>query len=481
MNFDIKKNINLICNKFGNSSDLKYRYIKIGKNNIAYIFIDTVCSDDKISDFVLKKITNIKSNCNLFEFLKNNLSNSNIKEVDNYDDIYNLLVSGFLCLFIDGNNKAIAIETRANLDRSISEATSETVIRGPKDSFTENHLTNIGLIRKRIKDTNLWFTDLNIGKRTNTKVSVAYIKDIANTNNVRKITNKLKKINIDGIIDSGYIREYLNTSKFSIFPQMISTERPDLVSQSLLNGKIVILVENSPYALIIPGLFVDYFHSPEDYYQKNINANFTRIIRFISFIITMLTPALYISVTSFNPEILPKELMNSIIMQRKNVPFPPYIEILLLTLVFEILRESDIRIPNAMGTAVSVVGGLVLGNAAVEAGIFSAISIIIVAITSICGLLFSDIDMVNSIRIWRIFFIIGASFLGLVGTVLIGLILTINLSSTEVLGIPYLLPISPFNINDNSDAIIKLSIQKRKQRPSYLAKKNIIRESDNIE
>lgn len=466
MDTKTKTNIETILQKMGNSSDINYRYIKIGRKTIGYIYLDSTSSDDKISDFLLKRLTNIDKQSNLYSYIKNNIPNSNVKEFNTYKDIYSALSSGFTIIFVDGNNIALGVETKSTLDRGVNESSSEAVVRGPKDSFTENHMINIGLIRKRIKDPNLWFKEIKLGRRTNTKVSIVYIKDIANTNYVRKIEDKLNKIDIDGILDSGYIRDYLNTSKISIFPKMISTERPDLASQSLLNGKIVIMVENSPYVLIIPGLFVDYFNSPEDFYQKSINANFTRIIRYIAFIITVLTPAFYIVITSFNPEIIPKELLQSIIKQRSSVPFPPYIEIFLLILVFEILRECDIRIPQVMGTAISVVGGLVLGDAAVSAGIVSPICIIVVAITSICGLLFSDIDMVNGIRIWRILFIIGASFFGLIGIVIIGLIMIINLTSTEVMGIPYLTPISPFN-NYYSN-LLRKRINTQTNRPNYL-------------
>ena len=259
---------------------------------------------------------------------------------------------------------------------------------------------------------------------------------------------------------------------------MVSTERPDLACQALLEGKIIIMVENSPIVLICPGVFIDFFHSPEDFYQKNWNVNFARIIRFFSFLITLLLPAFYVAITTFNPEMIPDELLFSIVKQRSNVPFPTFFEVLILMLAFEILRETDIRMPQTMGTAISVVGGLILGDAAVSAGIVSPISIIVIAMTSICGLLFSDVDMINGLRVWRFLFLISGSILGVIGIVIMGLLFITNLCSTRFLGIPYKTTIAPFNLEDSKDSIIKVPTPKITKRPTFLTKRNRYRQKE---
>ena len=292
---------------------------------------------------------------------------------------------------------------------------------------------------------------------------------------------KLKNIDIDGILDSGYLRSFLATEQNSSFPKLQSTERPDLACTSLLDGKIIIMVENSPYVLITPALFVDFIHNPEDYYQKTPNVNVTRLLRTIAFFITLLTPALYIALTTFNPEIIPNELLISIAIQRSGVPFPTAFEVLIMIISFEILRESDIRIPNAMGAAVSIVGALILGEAAVSAGIVSPIVIIIVATTSISGLLFTDIDFVNALRFWRIVFILFAALAGLIGVLVGCIVFTIRLCSLEENGVPYLTPFAPFYMNDQDDAIRKVNRNKMIFRPTYLTKKNKRRLGDNNE
>lgn len=465
---NINENIEYIKNKFGNSSDIQTRTI----NNITYIFLDSVSSDDKISDFLVKSISNNKSIFNIFNILKNNIYNSNLSIVEDMNDILYRLTSGFTIIFIDSNNKAICIETRATLDRGINESTSEAIIRGPKDSFTENHVTNIGLIRKRIKDNNLWFKDIQIGKRTKTKVTISYINEVANNNNIKEIEKKLKKINIDGILDSSYIKEYLEDN--STFPMIMSTERPDLTSGALLEGKIVILVENSPYVLILPSFLIDFMHSAEDYFESPTNISLTRILRLISFILTIITPAFYIAVTTWNQEILPNDLLISIAIQKKGVPFPTALELIIMITTFEILREADIRMPNAVGASVSIVGALILGEAAVSAGIVSPIIIIVVAFTSISGLVFTDIDFINSIRYWRFIFIFFSILLGFIGIIICSFIFLTKLCSMEFLKIPYTIPISPLIKEQLKDSFIRLNRKKINKRAPYLTN-NIIK------
>lgn len=478
----IDKNVDTILDKivsdYGNSSEIVKRTIEVGKNKIAYIYLESVSSDDKISNFFMKDVSDYVKNKkksifeNLFDSLENSIPNSHLSIIDTYEDVYYFLSSGYTVIFVDRENKGIAIETKASLDRGVMESSSEAVVRGPKDSFTENNAINLGLIRKRIKDPNLWFDETIVGKRTKTKVTIAYIQDVANKERVKNIKEKLKQIDVDGILDSGYIREFILKEQKSAFPQFKSTERPDLACTSLLDGKIVILVENTPFVLITPGLLVDYLHSPEDDYQKPVNTNFTRILRFLAFILTIITPGFYIAVTTFNQQLIPNELLISIALQREGVPFPTAIEIFMLIITFEILRESDIRIPSAMGTAISIVGALVLGDAAVSAGIISPIVVIIVAITAISGLLYSDIDFVNATRLWRFGFLFAAMIAGLVGVVIAGIIFITKLCSLETGNVPYLAPVSPFYSQDQSNFLLRKSRNKIKYRPKFLSPKN---------
>lgn len=458
---------NYIKNKYNNSSDLVTRELNINSKKILYIYLESVSSDDKISDFFMKQIKNYKTFNNLFNSLKNNIPNSHLIIENNIDDVFYKLASGYTCIFIENNKKFISIETKSTLDRGINESTTETILRGPKDSFTENIVTNIGLIRKRIKDYNLCFDETIIGRRSKSKVIISYINDIANKKNIEIIKNKIESIDIDGILDSGYIRDFLSDND-SFFPKIKSTERPDLVSMSLLDGKIIILVENSPYALILPSVLNDFIISPEDYYEKSGNANFNKIIRIISFILTIIIPGFYVAITTFNQEIIPDELLISITTQREGVPIPTILEVFMMITTFEILRESDIRLPSKMSSAISIVGALVLGDAAVSAGIVSPIVIIVVAITSICGLLFTDIDFINAIRWWRFLFLFLGGTLGIVGIMISSILFINKLCSMKILDVNYLTPISPLITKDIKNTLFKNDINKIKNRPSYL-------------
>lgn len=480
---NIDKVFEVINNMNGNSSDIVTRTIEKNRKRIGYIYLESVSSDDKISNFLNKSLITIdKKNPfdSFYNLLKNSIFNSKLKCVETYDDVFYHLASGFTIIILDKCDKAIAIETRQKLDRGVTESSSETIIRGPKDSFTENNAINLGLIRKRIKDPNLWYEEVKVGRRTKSKVTVAYIKDIVPNYKIQKLLDDLSKIDIDAVIDSGYIRELLEKKQKSVFPKVISTERPDLACTSLLNGKIVILVENSPFVIILPAVLTDFFHSPEDNYQKSFNASFTRILRTICFFLALFIPGLYIALMTFNQEIIPDQLLISLAVQSEGVPFPTTVETLVFVITFEILREADVHAPSFSGGAMNIVGALILGDAAVAAGIVSPIVIIVVAATSISELVFYDVDIIDAIREWRILFIFAATFMGLIGFVAMFIIFVAKLSSIECLGTPYLTPFSPLNIRSMKDSLIRVSRKKIKERPSYLTK-NLKRLGDNYE
>lgn len=465
--------------RLGKCPDLKYRNIKVSKKNAVVFFLESTSSGQAISQFIIDDVNDKLQKGlfeNLFKALQEQIANSSLKAMENDDDIPFYLASGFTIIFVDDEKEYILLETKADLDRGVNTSESEPVLRGPKDSFTENYAKNIGLIRKRIKDENLWFKELKIGKRTNSKVAVAYIKDIADEKIVNDIFKRLKKINIDGILESGNLRSYL-IDKEAAFPQMQSTERPDIACQALLDGKIIVMVENTPFILILPTVFVDYLHTSEDYYQKPLNVSLTRILKILAFFITIFMPAAYIGIVTFNQTVVPDELLISLAVQREGVPFPTAFEILLLMTIFEILRECDIRMPTNSGTTMSIVGALVLGQAAVDAGIVSPIAVIVVAITSICSLIFTDVDFINGIRLWRLVFILAASFLGLIGVLLASFILLVKLCDLESYGTSYLSPFAPLNMKDQKNALIIFPLSKIFKRPSYLTNKNQRRQS----
>ena len=467
--------IKQIKNKTGNSDDIVVRNLTINNNKIYVIFSEVLCNGQNINDFIIRNISRLSPYTkDFYSLIFNSVSGTNLKEVSKLTDAIDYIFKGFCLILVD--NKFIAVEMRASIDRGVPTTDSEVSIVGPKDAFNENFNTNLGLIRRRLRTNELFVKTMFLGKNSNTKVGICYMNNIASNDLVKQISNKLNSINMDGIIYSGYIREKL-IKKESVFPVINITERPDTASQALLEGKVIIIVDNSPYVMIIPTFFIDLLHTPDDYYQKPINTTFIRIIRLISFIIAIFLPAYYISVTTHNTSSIPISLLTNFASQRLSVPFPAFIEALIMIISFEILRESDARIPSKMGTSVSILGGLVIGDAAVNAGIISPIMIIVIAISAISGLIFSNNALTSAVRYYRIILLIISTFFGIYG-IFIGLIFLITkLCSITSFGFPYMAPLSPIVKSELKDAIIRTKNNKKNKRNPLLSSKNITRES----
>ena len=354
-----------------------------------------------------------------------------------------------------------------NSTRNVSEIKSELTINGSKDCFIEDINININLIKKRIKK-DLKIININIGKYTKTKIKIVYISSITDKRLIKNIEKKLIKINIDGILDSSYLKHALEDEN-NLFPTIMETERPDKSCMALLEGKAIIIVDNSPYILILPSLILDFFHTPDDYYQKSFNTTFIRLIRTIAFFISILLPGIYLSITTRNYNLVPLPLLLMLKAGRSFVPFPAYIEALLMIIAFEILKESDLRISQASSSSISILGGLILGDAAVAAGIVSPIMIIIIAISSIAGLIFPSQELVNTIRIYKIITLILSTILGIYGVILSFGIMIYNIISTKIFGYNYL----AYSKSELLDSIIKIDSKLRKRNKKLT--KNIIR------
>jgi len=461
----MKNIINKLKKETNHQDTIIYRKKKILHKNIYIIYNETLISSNSISDFVIRSLNKIK--IPTYKNIINKISNFKYKELNNYKDISFYLNSGFTILLIS-NSKYIALETKKDLSRGITTPTTENTSRGALDSFTENIETNIGLIKRRIKSNDLWQKKYKLGKYTETSVSLLYINTIAKENLVNKVDKLLKNIDIDGIIASGTIRNLIEKENKNSFPNIITTEKPYTAIKYLLQGNIVIITDNDPFVLVLPITLNDFFLSEEDDYQKSINVSITRIIRYLTFIITLLTPGIYIAITTYNQEILPTELLISIASQRENVPFSTFIEAIVMIIAFQILRESDLKLPSFANSALSIVGALILGEAAVSAGIVSPIMIIVIAITAISSLTFVEPEFTNALRLYRIAFMIGAAILGIHGVLLVFILLLIHLSDYNYLNMPYLSPFIPPQKEILKDSIIKVPTRNLKKRNRIL-------------
>lgn len=489
---NLQENIKTVKDMLGESTDIIFREIRIGKGGVlkaGLIYTDGLSDAAILQNFIMESLmleikdTEVESKLTPNPKLLNTLKDfamtvGEIKEVTDFDELFLCLLSGDVILLLDGYSEGLIIGNRHWAERGVTESTTQTVIRGPREAFSENIRINTALLRRKIKDPQLWMESIIIGKRTKTNIAVMYIKGVANDKVVEEVRLRLDRINIDGILESGNIEELIQDAQKSTFPTVYNSERPDVVAAAILEGRIAIFIDGTPFVLTVPALFVQFFQSSEDYYQRADLTSLVRILRFFSFGISLLAPALFIAATTFHHEMIPTALLINLAAQREGVPFPAFIEALLMEITFEILREAGLRMPRAIGSAMSIVGAFVIGTAAVEAGMISAAMVIVVSITAIASFVSPTYDMAMSVRILRFAFMGLAASFGLFG-VTVGLIaLVLHLCSLRSFGVPYMSPIAPFNLSDQKDTFIRLPIWKMFSRPHLISQQNIKRQQN---
>ncbi|WP_208591135.1 spore germination protein [Gracilibacillus suaedae] len=483
----LEESIKHLNETLGNSDDFVVRKISVGKEediNIGIFYIEGLVDTERVSDFIIEPLMfdfqedeSIHSKQDLLTVIKDStIAVGDIQDVSDYESLVSSLASGYVIILVDGFTKGFTIGLTNENYRNVTEPSQETVVRGPKEGFTETLRTNTALIRRKINSPNLRIETRKIGEVTQTQVSIMFIKGIVNEKVLEEVRARLSKINIDGLLESNYIEELIQDKTFSPFPTIYNTERPDVVSACLLEGRVAILVNGTPFVLVVPSLFIQFFQAAEDHYQRWDFSTFIRFLRIACFFITLLAPSLFIAITTYHQEMIPTPLLISLAAQREGVPFPAFVEALLMEITFEILREGGIRMPKAVGQAISIVGTLVIGTAAVEAGFISAAMVIIVAITAIASFVIPAHNMSISIRLIRFLFMGLAASFGLFGitAAFIGLIL--HLCSIRSFGIPYMSPFGPFNVPDQKDSLFRLPLWRLSTRPRLVNQQNINRE-----
>jgi spore germination protein KA len=461
-------NLKQINQLTGKDKDWVIRSFYVGKNRnilMGIIYIAGLADKEYIFELTSnleESLKNIEVRGNTIAYIKKlPLLGSGYTEVTDFETLCQHAMSGDIVIMLDGYTTGLAVPLGGSEGRSISEPSSQPALRGPRDGFVEKLQTNKTLIRKRIKNNNLRIETTIIGKVTNTAVAIMYIKGICEDKLVSKVRSRLAKIDIDGIIESGQIEEFIQDAPFSIFPTVLNTERPDTVVAELLNGRVAILVDGTPFVLIVPALFVQFFQACEDYYHGFGISSLIRILRFASFLLGLFVPSLYIALTTFHQEMIPGILLINIVAQREGVPFPTFIEVLLMEAAYEILREASIRMPKTIGSALSVVGGLVIGQSAVQAGLVSEGTLIVVSITAIGSFLLPYYNMAIAVRVLRFALMFLSASFGLYG-IFIGLMaILLHLCSLNSFGVPYMEPLAPKVTKIQRDAIMRLPLREK--------------------
>lgn len=399
-----------------------------------------------------------------------------IKTLTTLEAVSDHITAGDTVLLIDGQKQGIVVGTRAWQGRSIDSPENESTIWGPKEGFVETLRFNTAQLRRRLKSTDFKIAAMSIGRITKTSVVICYIEDIAPESLVAEVKRRLSVIDIDAILDTGYLEEYISDQKFSILAQVEYTEKPDRICGHLLEGRVAIMVDGSPMAMVVPTSFPQFLNAGEDYYQNFIASSLLRLGRITAFFIALLLPSVYVAVVTYHQEMIPLPLYLTLVAARQGVPFPAAIEALMLELTFELLREAGLRLPRAIGPAVSIVGALIIGDAAVQAGLVGTPMVVVVAFTGIASFVTPSYNAGLMVRIMRFGMLILAATLGFFGIIMGLLLLAIRMASMSSLGQPYLSPVAPFNRAQITDIVMRRPWSLTEKRPYREGMKNQTRQ-----
>ncbi|WP_108671895.1 spore germination protein [Peribacillus acanthi] len=478
-----------IKKELGNSSDLIVRELDLHQAvplKMAVVYFDGLADAKLIQEFINEVLLvnynqrQEKLEFDPFSFVKHSSnSTGEVKTVLLFSDLIKAILTGDTAIIIDGYEEKIIMGTKSVEDRGITEPSSQNVVRGPKDSFTETLRTNTSLIRRRIKSSSLRVDAKQVGKITKTDVALVYMEGIVDQQVVDEVHKRINNINIDSILESGYIEELIQDEAYTPFPTIYNTERPDSIVAGILEGRVAIIVDGTPFVLLVPAIFVQFLQSSEDYYQRSDYSTLIRMLRFASFLLTLLVPSSYIAVTNFHQEMLPTPLLISLAATREGIPFPAIVEVLIMEATFEILREAGVRLPRAVGSAISIVGALVIGEAAVQAGLVSPAMVIIVSFTAITSFVIPSYNLTLAVRMLRFGFMLIAAVFGLYGIILGILALVLHLTSLRSFGVPYLEGFGPFNLRDQKDSLFRFPLKMLKTRPNLIGQNDEVREPSN--
>lgn len=475
---DLKQNLTTIRNVFGDSSDLIFREFSFGvekKVDAALVFIDGMSDIKIINESIMKPLM---YDTHLFDFRelpvnntieniqKNLLSVGDVKKVSSIDKVVDGCLGGDTALFIDGSREAMLITSKGWEKRHVSEPKTEVVVRGPREGFTESLRVNTSMLRRKIRNADLTLETMRLGRKTKTDICIAYLNKVVNPKLVEEVKRRLKQINIDGILESGYIEGFIEDAPFSPFSTIANSEKPDVVAAKLLEGRLAVFVDGTPIVLTVPMVFIESFQSSEDYYSRPYYSSIVRMLRFGAFLITILAPAIYVALTTYHQEMIPTTLLITLAAAKEGTPFPAVVEVLIMGVIFEILREAGVRLPRPVGSAISIVGALVIGESAVAAGLIGAPVVIVISLTAIASFVVPAQSDVSAIL--RFIMTLLAGVLGAYG-ILLGLLWwLIHLTSLRSFGTPYMSPLAPLKTGDLKDTLIRWPIWAMFTRPGNM-------------
>ncbi len=489
---DLAANIARITAAYGESADLVVREIEtatVPSFKLAIFFIDGLVDNYTVAESIIAPLltppavlsAGENTAVDFYENVKKTLLQAgDISETPSLVDIFDGLPGGKTVILVEENNRALLAGTQGWKERGIEEPATESVVRGPRDSFSENLRDNTALLRLRLKSPRLRIEEFKIGELTRTGIALAYIQDLASEKLLQEVRLRLKRIKVDGILESGYLEEFIEDEPLSPFPQLLRSERPDRVTAFLLEGKVAILTSGTPFVLLVPSFLPEFLTTPEDYYERYFIGSFVRLIRYMAFAISLIFPSLYVAIITFHQEMLPTPLILSIASQREGVPFPTFVEAFLLELAFELLREAGLRLPKIIGQAVTIVGVIIIGQAAVQAGLVSQFMLVVVALTAIASFATPVFSLAITTRLLRFVLLFLASALGFFGVLAGVYTIALHLVSLRSFGFPYLKPLGPVIASDLKDSFIRVPFWAMRTRPRLVVPRDIIRQAPDL-
>lgn len=465
---------------YNDCSDVVFRPFYIGgKEKAILIYIEGLSNTEELDESVLTPLmqTMEEDFYQTDTLIEKKLSVSKVKQIQSISDCIQEISAGNPVILADKRKTAFSLGLSKWEKRSIEEPQAEMVVRGPREAFVETLGVNTSLLRRKIRSPELKIQSMEIGRYSKTKVVIAYIEGIADKTLIEETKNRLSRIKIDGILESGMIEEFIEDNPYSPFPQVLATERPDVVTANLLEGRVAILVDGTPFSIVVPTTIYSLLQSSEDYYGRFLIGTAIRWLRYLFIVISLLLPSLYVAVITYHPEMVPTTLLISMAASREQIPFPALVEVLIMEITFEALREAGLRLPKQVGSAVSIVGALVIGEAAVSAGIASAPMVIVVAITGVASFTIPRYEASIAIRMLRFPMILLAGTLGLLGIMLGIITIVVHLCTLRSFGVPYLSPMAPMKANDMKDVLIRAPWWKLNTRPHLTGEYNKYRQS----
>ncbi len=469
---NLEEDIKLFGNIFKKDSILRIKRIKV-RNTVSFdcaiLFFDGMVDSAQLNDGVIRPLITVdikNESPSVADFIETQiLFIGDVKKQTHVTDMLNGVMFGEALILIEGSKEALSVDTKGFKTRGIDEPQDEKVLQGPREGFVENALSNIALIRRKLQTPDLCAENMRVGKRSNTQVFICYLGTLADPKTVERVKEKIKKMDIDGILDSNYITENIRDHKYSVFKTTGSTERPDVVAAKLLEGRIAIIVNGTPVVVTLPYLFSESFQSDEDYYLNFLVSSIGRALRYISFFLAVSIPSIFIALSSYHRELLPTSLAISVSSLRGGVPFAPLTECLIMIFVFEILKETGVRMPESLGHALSIVGGLVVGQAAVDARIISTPMLIVVAISGIAGLMIPRLR--GAVFYLRLIFLFLGAFFGLFGFFVGAAVTVMHIISLDSFGVDYTISLRKADFQSLKDTLWRTSWINMIERPRF--------------